>query len=162
MVRLFWMNKLPVSCDEQDATRKNIKPRSHTAINFFLLVRVRYVHITMMEMYPNLCQPGSTTTSAAAWPRPRPFPRSPPRPRPRATPRVRRPRTAAAGISTSELVELSSYCWLTAGQAAVRILAHPHPGWLPAHPHPTNYPLPAQTKNHWNAENMNNCISLTK
>ena len=30
-----WMNKLPVSCDEQDATRKNIKPRSHTAINFF-------------------------------------------------------------------------------------------------------------------------------
>ena len=37
-----WMNKLPVSCDEQDATRKNIKPRSHTAINFFLLVRVRY------------------------------------------------------------------------------------------------------------------------
>ena len=36
-----WMNKLPVSCDEQDATRKNIKPRSLLSI-FFLLVRVRY------------------------------------------------------------------------------------------------------------------------
>ena len=61
-----WMKKLPVSCDEHDATRKNIKPRSDTAINFCLLVRVRYTFITMMEMYPNLCQPGSTTTSAAA------------------------------------------------------------------------------------------------
>ena len=37
-----WMKKLPVSCDEHDATRKNIKPRSDTAINFCLLVRVRY------------------------------------------------------------------------------------------------------------------------